>query len=59
MCREHGAYFVVAGIQSLGVLPMDVRACQIDFLSCGGPKWLMGLAGQGFIYARRELLDDL
>jgi selenocysteine lyase/cysteine desulfurase len=58
-CREHGAYFVVDGIQSLGVLPMDVRSCQIDFLSCGGPKWLMGPAGLGFIYARRELLHDL
>jgi selenocysteine lyase/cysteine desulfurase len=58
-CREHDAYFVVDGIQSLGVLPMDVHACHIDFLSCGGPKWLMGPAGQGFIYVRRELLDDL
>jgi selenocysteine lyase/cysteine desulfurase len=58
-CREHGSYFVVDGIQSLGVLPMDVRASHIDFLSCGGPKWLMGPAGQGFIYVRRELLEDL
>jgi cysteine desulfurase/selenocysteine lyase len=58
-CREHGAYFVVDGIQSLGVLPMDVQSCHIDFLSCGGPKWLMGPAGQGFIYVRRGLLDDL
>jgi selenocysteine lyase/cysteine desulfurase len=58
-CREHGAYFVVDGIQSVGVLPMDVQACHIDFLSCGGPKWLMGPAGQGFIYVRRERLDDL
>ena len=58
-CREHGAYFVVDGIQSLGVAPLDVRACQIDFLSCGGPKWLMGPAGQGFLYCRQELLDQL
>jgi selenocysteine lyase/cysteine desulfurase len=58
-CRERGAYFVVDGIQSLGVSPLDVRACQIDFLSCGGPKWLMGPKGQGFLYCRRELLDQL
>jgi len=58
-CREHGAYFVVDGIQSLGVLPMDVQRFHIDFLSCGGPKWLMGPAGQGFIYCRQELLDHL
>ncbi len=58
-CRDHGAYFVVDGIQSLGVLQMDVKALNIDFLSCGGPKWLMGPAGQGFIYCRRELTDRL
>ncbi len=58
-CRERGAYFVVDGIQSLGVAPLDVRACQIDFLSCGGPKWLMGPKGQGFLFCRQELLDQL
>ncbi len=58
-CREHGVYFVVDGIQSLGVVPLDVRACYVDFLSCGGPKWLMGPEGQGFLYCRGELLDQL
>ena len=58
-CRNNDVYFVVDGIQSLGALPMDVKACHIDFLSCGGPKWLMGPAGQGFIYCRRALIDGL
>ena len=58
-CRAHDCYFVVDGIQSLGVLPMDVRASHIDILSCGGPKWLMGPAGQGFIYVRGDLLTGL
>ncbi len=58
-CREHDVFFVVDGIQSVGVLPMDVRGCHIDFLSCGGPKWLMGPTGQGFIYIRDGLLDRL
>jgi selenocysteine lyase/cysteine desulfurase len=58
-CRENDVYFLVDGIQSLGALPMDVQASHIDFLSCGGPKWLMGPAGQGFIYCRRELIDRL
>jgi selenocysteine lyase/cysteine desulfurase len=56
-CREHGAYFVVDGIQALGAAPLDVQTCHIDFLSCGGPKWLMGPKGQGFIYCRQELLE--
>jgi len=58
-CQEHQAYFVVDGIQALGVAPIDVQACQVDFLSCGGPKWLMGPKGQGFIYCRQELLDEI
>jgi len=58
-CREHEAYFVVDGIQSLGSSTLDVQACKIDFLSCGGPKWLMGPEGQGFVYCRQELLDAL
>jgi len=58
-CQEHQAYFVMDGIQALGVSPIDVQACQIDFLSCGGPKWLMGPKGQGFIYCRQELLDEI
>jgi len=58
-CQKRGAYFVVDGIQSLGVAPLDVRVCQIDFLSCGGPKWLMGPKGQGFLFCRQELLDQL
>ena len=58
-CQEHGAYFVVDGTQSVGVAPLDVQACHIDFLSCDGPTWLMGPPGQGFIYCRQELVDEL
>lgn len=58
-CRERSIYFVVDGIQSVGVVPLDVRACHVDFLSCGGPKWLMGPIGLGFLYCRRELLERL
>lgn len=59
ICKERGIYFVVDGIQSLGVFPMDVQACNIDFLAAGSQKWLLSLHGSGFLYARRECLDDL
>lgn len=58
-CKEHDAYFIVDAIQSLGAAPLDVRACHIDFLACGGPKWLMGPQGAGFMYCHHELLDEL
>ena len=59
ICKERGIYFVVDGIQSLGALPFDVQATSVDFLAAGSQKWLMGPIGGGFLYVRRELLDDL
>lgn len=59
LCKEHGIYFVVDAIQTLGAFPMDVQACQIDFLAAGSQKWLLSAPGAGFLYVRRELLDEL
>jgi selenocysteine lyase/cysteine desulfurase len=59
LCRERGLYFVVDGIQSIGALPMDVQAANIDILCCGSQKWLLGPMGAGFLYIRKELLDKL
>jgi selenocysteine lyase/cysteine desulfurase len=59
LCRERNVYFVVDGIQSLGALPFDVQAANVDFLACGSQKWLLGPPGSGFLYVRRDLLDDL
>jgi cysteine desulfurase / selenocysteine lyase len=59
ICKERGIYFVVDCIQSLGAFPLDVQASGIDVLSCGSQKWLLGPTGAGFMYMRKELLDDL
>jgi cysteine desulfurase / selenocysteine lyase len=59
ICKERGIYFVVDGIQSLGALPLDVQAANVDFLACGSQKWLLGPIGTGFLYVRHELLDEL
>jgi cysteine desulfurase / selenocysteine lyase len=59
ICRERGIFFVVDAIQSVGVLPVDVQAWQVDMLACGSQKWLLGEWGAGFLYCRRELLDQL
>src|SRR5215212_8015162 len=59
ICKQRGIYFVVDGIQSLGALPFDVQATNVDFLAAGSQKWLMGPIGGGFLYVRRELMDEL
>lgn len=55
-CRQRGILFCVDAIQSLGVLPVDVKAMNIDFLSADGHKWLLGPEGAGIFYCRRELI---
>jgi cysteine desulfurase/selenocysteine lyase len=55
-CRRRGARLVVDGIQSVGVVPVDVRAMGVDLLACGAHKGLLGLHGTGFLYCRRELV---
>lgn len=59
LCRQHDLFFVVDAIQTLGAFPLDVEACQIDFVACGAQKWLLSAAGSGFLYCRRERLPQL
>jgi len=59
LCQERGIYFCVDGIQGLGALDLKVTQSPIDFLAAGGPKWLMGPIGAGFLYCRRALIEKL
>lgn len=56
-CREQGLLFCVDAIQSLGVLPVDVKACGIHLLAAGGHKWLLGPMGSGLLYVDRAVAD--
>jgi selenocysteine lyase/cysteine desulfurase len=59
IAHRRGAYLFLDAIQGLGVLPLDVRATPVDFLSADGHKWLLGPEGAGLFYLRREHLDLL
>jgi selenocysteine lyase/cysteine desulfurase len=59
LCRARDVFFCVDAIQSLGVLPMDVRECHIDFLSADAHKWLLGPEGIGVFYCRKELAERI
>ncbi len=59
LAHDHGALFYVDAYQSLGTTPVDVKAMQIDMLSSGVLKYLLGLPGIAFLYVRRELADQL
>jgi cysteine desulfurase / selenocysteine lyase len=55
-CRDRQILFCVDAIQSMGVLPINVRAMNIDYLAADGHKWLLGPEGAGVFFCRRELL---
>jgi selenocysteine lyase/cysteine desulfurase len=57
--RERGARLVVDGIQSAGIVSLDVRALGIDVLACGGHKGLLGLHGVGILYCKKELIPSM
>ena len=59
MARAKGAYVLIDGFQSIGTAPIDVHALDCDFYVGGTLKYLLGTAGVGFLYARRETTGDL
>ena len=59
LCVEKNVLFCVDAIQSLGVVPMDVRDFKVDFLSADGHKWLLAPEGTGVFYCRKELAEKI
>lgn len=57
LARERGALVLLDAYQSVGSLPLDVRALDVDFLAAGALKYLLGSAGLGFLYCRREVTE--
>lgn len=56
--RAAGAITVIDAAQSIGHMPLDVRAIDCDFLAFSGHK-MCGPTGIGVLYGRRTLLDKL
>ncbi len=54
LAHAHGALLVVDGTQCAGASPIDVVADGIDVLAGAGFKWLLGLAGTGFLYTNER-----
>jgi selenocysteine lyase/cysteine desulfurase len=57
VAHENGAFLIVDAIQSLGVIPVDVDRMSVDFLTASCYKWLLGPAGAGYLYVRKELIE--
>lgn len=59
LCADRGVLLCVDGIQTLGALPMDVRAAGIHLLSADSHKWMLGVSGIGGFYVAREVMEQV
>jgi selenocysteine lyase/cysteine desulfurase len=57
LAHERGALVLLDAYQAIGSLPIDVRDVGVDFLGAGVLKYLLGSAGLGFFYCRRDLVE--
>ena len=57
--REVGALVSLDAFHSVGVIPVDVKALGVDFLSGGVLKWLCGGPGGAFLYASPDATRHL
>lgn len=59
VCRRNGTFLVLDAVQSIGVRKFDVTQTPVDFLICGGQKYLQAGPGSGFLYVRAGVLPEL
>jgi L-cysteine/cystine lyase len=59
LAHRQGGYLLLDAAQSVGQIPFDVRELDCDFCAFPGHKWLLGPAGTGALYVRRELIERL
>lgn len=57
LCRARDLVFVVDATQGMGVFPIDVEACGIDFLVFSGYKWTLAGYGVAGLYISRRFLN--
>ncbi len=55
ICKKHGIYFVVDGIQGMGVEPLNLSRLGVDIFTSGCQKWMLSPQGCGFFYLSEEI----
>src|SRR3982074_595671 len=57
--RRHRALFLIDATQSAGVLAMDVKSLDPDFVLFPTYKWLIGPYGRAFLYVAKRHQDSI
>lgn len=59
LCERHGILLCVDAIQSVGVIPIDVRHLNVGALAADGHKWMCGPEGGAIFYVAEEWRDRI
>jgi isopenicillin-N epimerase len=59
LARENGIISIIDGAQATGHIPIDVEEIGCDAYYSSPHKWLMAPAGNGFLYVKDTLIDDV
>lgn len=59
LAHAKGARMLVDCYQAVGAVDIDVKALDVDFAVGGMLKYLLGTAGIGFLYVRKQLIESL
>ncbi len=59
LCRARKILVVVDAMQAVGALAIDVHRSPIDVLATASNKWLLGPFGCGWMYVRREVIEQI
>lgn len=56
MVHAQGSLAYLDAYQGIGTHPIDVKALDVDILSSGNLKYLLGIPGIAFVYVKKELI---
>jgi cysteine desulfurase/selenocysteine lyase len=59
LCQEKDIFLILDAVQSVGVRKIDLQKTPVDFLLCGGQKYLRAGMGIGFMYVNKRTIPKL
>lgn len=59
LARERKILYAVDGAQTVGTMPLDLNALNVDFYACCGHKWMLGPKRTGLLFVKKESLSLL
>ncbi|TKH46476.1 aminotransferase [Paenibacillus terrae] len=57
VAHQNQALLFVDAYQSAGIIPMDVKAMDVDILVAGARKYMLGIPGVAFLYVSNDWID--